>query len=95
MRQMPNAISPAGRAQAGILARLAVEDHHDMTAPANASANHPGRLTRWVQLAREEDPSLDDEQAADRAEQLRAEHYRELNRSAAQRRRARDGKEGS
>jgi hypothetical protein len=81
--------SPAERGRAGVLARLAAEDHHEMTAAANASTSHPGRLARWVELAREKDPSLDDGQAAERAEQLRTAHYRELGYRSAQSRRAR------
>jgi hypothetical protein len=62
----------------GAMARLLSEDWHEMTRAANESLQHVGNLARWIGKAREQDPGLDDGQAAERAAQLKAEFYREL-----------------
>jgi len=76
---------------AGVVARLLTEDWSEMTAAANASANHVGSLDRWVKKVRELNPRLDDAQAERMAERLRTDHYRRMGRLSAQARRlARD-----
>jgi hypothetical protein len=46
-----------------------------MTAAACGSPNHVSSLARWIAKAREENPGLDDGQAAERAGQLKAEFF--------------------
>jgi hypothetical protein len=86
---------PAGRAltrtergRAGIMARLGSEDWSAMTAAARKSPDHVAGMDRWVRIAREQNPALDDRQAERMGEHLRREHYRKMGRLSAQSRKA-------
>jgi hypothetical protein len=59
-----------------------------MTEKANASERHVGSLDRWTAQARAANPALDDVQAARLAQQLRAEHFRQLGKRSGEARRA-------
>jgi hypothetical protein len=78
--------SECGRA--GIMARLGTEDWSAMTAAARKSPDHVSGMDRWVRMAREQNPSLDDQQAERMGQHLRREHYRRMGRLSAQSRRA-------
>lgn len=77
-------------AEAGIAARLMSEDWNEMTTAANASPNHVRSYERWRKLAREANPSLNDEQVERLAVMMRRQHYVRMGRlSAAARKEAR------
>lgn len=59
-----------------------------MTAAACASPRHPGSLDRWTQQAREDNPSLTDEQAERHGERLRSAYFSDLARRSHAARRA-------
>lgn len=74
-----------------INARLASEDWREMTARASASPRNPAGLERWRAQAREQNPSLDDEQVERQAERLRSAYFSELGKRSGEARRAADG----
>ena len=77
------------RARRAVRARLAVEDWTAMTSAANASPRNVNSLERWRETARQQNPSLNDEQTDRLAEMLRSEYYAGLARRSAAARRAR------
>jgi hypothetical protein len=70
------------------MARLEPEDWSAMTAAARKSPDHVSSLDRWVRIAKERNPALDDRQAERMGEHLRREHYRKMGRLSAHARRA-------
>jgi hypothetical protein len=60
---------------AATLANLLQNDWNEMTAAANASANHVKSLDRWIAKAREANPALDDGQAERLGLMMRKAHY--------------------
>jgi len=62
-----------------------------MTAAARSSPNHVASPERWMRQAHVQQPELDGGQAAELADQLRADHYRALGRQSAESRRAASG----
>jgi hypothetical protein len=68
--------------RAGITARLQAEDWTAMAAPANR-----GRWERWLRLAREANPRLDDKQVERLAAHMQREHCAKMARLSAQARR--------
>jgi hypothetical protein len=75
--------------QLGITRRLETEPWNEMTRAANASPNHVAKLDRWISIARNLNPALDDDQLKRLALRKRSEHYRELGRKSGEARRAR------
>lgn len=73
------------------MSRLLAEDWTEMTRAARASARHVKSLDRWVDKAREANPSLSDEQAERLAVMMRREHYVRMGKLSAQSRRAARG----
>lgn len=75
--------------RSGNLARLSSEDWREMTRAARESPNHVANLDRWIKIARQLNPHLDDEQIARLAEKLQKDHYSRMGRISAENRRAR------
>jgi hypothetical protein len=69
---------------AGAMARLMNEDWAKMTEAANKSEMHVASRERWYRMAREANPSLDEEQVIRLGEMMRTEHYRRMGRLSAQ-----------
>jgi hypothetical protein len=72
---------------AATLANLLKNDWHEMTAAANASAQHVKSLDRWIAQAREANPSLNDEQAERLGLMMRKAHYVRMGKLSAEARR--------
>ena len=69
---------PPGHGRAGAQARLSREGGAAVAAAMTASPNHVARPERWMRQAREQQPELDGGQAAELADQLRAEYFRKV-----------------
>lgn len=70
-----NSAYPPERGLPGAMARLLAEDWDQMTAAANASANHVSSDDRWTRKAREANPSVDDDQAYRLGQMMKRAHY--------------------
>jgi hypothetical protein len=78
---------PLSRVLPGMMTRLMTQPWDEMTAAANASANHVKSLDRWIVKAREANPSLSDDQAERLAVMMRKAHYVRMGKLSAEARR--------
>jgi hypothetical protein len=91
MHSLPRTkLSGSARARKGITKRLISENWTEMARPAFTAEKHVKGMKRWRDLARKENPALDDEQVERLAAMLRTQHFSEMGRrSGASRRVAR------